>query len=502
MSDTSTGNQNQNQDQQVQQGIKDLSSGVASALKAAGYPDTQLIQALGTVAAAAAAFVVGTGGVGGLVVAAVGFVGTVMSLFQSSGSSDQFQQVQQALKTLSNKLADIEQGDAANAIDQRVRDIQKALAPAQSAEGSLNTYVHQLPLSNDLVDTTLGNLLGVLGTLAPPDLSTRGCGYGGSQISGGYWQVPAAYQVFWSDSDSPDLTWPNQIQPPGLFGYGSQAPSRDSGGNVFNYMYVLPAFLYAVSVFISVGAVIDPKFKENWTESVIKPSACFLRSLHDFLVKELVYLTPGQWNGQILSSWLPPDPGQLSFSEQTFGQWGGFNLKGVFPVLTNARYISLGGSKGEVEGQVAGISIEYGVVEKYSGYNSVGIYTLTPPFSLQSFDFAPYNKFQIRLQKRLKDVYIGTGLAAVWNMINELNKLASDPPLPGPSLAVWSMRQVAGLAAGLSPSTPDLGSVSLVALSRFLENTLPIDTPPPPSGPSFTENYISMRTLLEPRPHT
>jgi hypothetical protein len=103
-----------------------------------------------------------------------------------------------------------------------------------------------------------------------------------------------------------------------------------------------------------------------------------------------------------------------------------------------------------------------------------------PPLDLQPADPNPYYKFQIRLLRKWKQVYVGVGLPPVWTMINGLKKLVGDPLLPRPNNADWSMRQVAAIAAGQPPVPVNLTPVSLVAVARFLQNTIPSDTPPPP----------------------
>jgi len=83
-------------------------------------------------------------------------------------------------------------------------------------------------------------------------------------------------------------------------------------------------------------------------------------------------------------------------------------------------------------------------------------------------------------------------------MINSLKRLVGDPPLARPNFSDWSIRTVAAIAAGQAPVPVTLTPVSLVAVARFLQNTIPSDTPPLPSGPSFGGNYFSLRSLLEP----
>jgi hypothetical protein len=42
------------------------------------------------------------------------------------------------------------------------------------------------------------------------------------------------------------------------------------------------------------GALIDPEFKQNYTDSVLKPVAKLLESVHDYIVKQgLTRLSPG-----------------------------------------------------------------------------------------------------------------------------------------------------------------------------------------------------------------
>jgi hypothetical protein len=480
--------------QQIAQGEKELSSGLATALNQLGAKNTQVIQGLGAVVAAFITFA--TTGVLGVVAAAVTFVASLVPLFQSSGPDE----IQKLGQTLVNLIQQFEQAEAAKAVDDRLGEIfSNQVKEAQSAEASLNSWANELPLQPpDEVTNILGGtggLLGVLAALAPPTGLSGESGlndeYGGFSTPGAYWLVPANYQVFWDDSNSADLAWP----PPPLpretsVGYGKQAPkSFDSNGNVFSHTYILPAFLYAISVFLSVGAVIDPKFKETWRDSAIRPTACFLQSVHDYITTNLTYLTPGPWSGQTLASWTAASFGesyQIGFGTSPTAK------PGVFPALTRSEFFGSGGW------QVGGITIEYGTIDKFSGYSSVGLYTLTPPFSLQSSDPAPYSKFMIRLQKRFKDVYIGIGLPAVRNMVNSLKTLAGDPPLPWPNPGDWSMREVAAMAAGLPGVPVNSARVSLVAVARFLENTLPADTPPLPTGPSLLLQYFFLRSLLEP----
>jgi hypothetical protein len=129
-----------------------------------------------------------------------------------------------------------------------------------------------------------------LAALAPPDLSGKGCKIGGASGTTSYWQEPTNYQVYWSDSDSPDTFWPPGTQTSCGYGIylpgGGLTPTPDSSGNVFHYTYILPQFLYAVSAFVSVGVAIDPNFAKNWGQTVITQLSCFLQTVHDYILSQ------------------------------------------------------------------------------------------------------------------------------------------------------------------------------------------------------------------------
>jgi hypothetical protein len=128
------------------------------------------------------------------------------------------------------------------------------------------------------------------------------------------------------------------------------------------------------------------------------------------------------------------------------------------------------------------VSIEYGAVEAFSGISSVGVYTLLAPFD-PGPNYAA--KFLIRVEKRVKDVYMWTGLLKVWNTISTLNKAVGDPPL-GTSWADWDFRRD---IAGIPGVAAKDGSVSLRSLAHLITVTPPVDTKPSLLG-------TSMRDLL------
>src|SRR5262249_7048099 len=69
-------------------------------------------------------------------------------------------------------------------------------------------------------------------------------------------------------------------------------PTADGNGLVFNYTYILPLFLRALSIFLTVGALLDPKFIQNYSDP-LRSIADFLLTQHDKIQKEgIVNLWP------------------------------------------------------------------------------------------------------------------------------------------------------------------------------------------------------------------
>ena len=138
--------------------------------------------------------------------------------------------------------------------------------------------------------------------------------------------------------------------------------------------------------------------------------------------------------------------------------------------------------------------IEYGAVEKFSGINSIGDgYQINFDYG-DTNDPAPFNKLQIWVLKRMKDVYATSGLAAVWQTINQLGALTGSPVSSGPILSEWSLKEVLGLAQLPAQG----GAQSLKALAAFLVNTQPLDTPYS-NAPATV--IVSLRELLTNVPH-
>jgi hypothetical protein len=460
-----------------QKGEPNISSNLANLLHDVSGTNAKAFQTLGDAIGTLADVVGG-------VIPVASFIGVALKLIGSG--PDELQQIEDAIKNLFHQL---QQDQRASNLLTSLTNLQNQYSAAMTAGESLQSLYKTLPLTSIEVVNQLKPILDSVNALAPPDVSKLGCANAGL---GGPWGVVYDLQIFWGDNDSPDVTWPpsNSTTPsfPGVYwGYGAQdapLPPEHNDGTVFNYTYVLPQWLQAVNAFLSIGAVIDPQFVANWS-SAIRSMACLLQSVHDYILNQgIVSLSPGPWNEQILNSWFTrPIPG-----------WGNVPLAppsshaGVFPLLSSELLPS-------ITPTIVGARIEYGAVETFSGCSSVAMYQLSfPAPNLLTTDPKPYYKFQIRLLQKWKQVYIGCGLPAAWQMINNLKSLVGDPPLPRPSPADWSMRQLAAIAAGQPAIPHNPAPVSLVAIARFVQSTLPFDAPAPPTGLL----YVSFRSLLEP----
>ena len=127
---------------------------------------------------------------------------------------------------------------------------------------------------------------------------------------------------------------------------------------------------------------------------------------------------------------------------------------------------------------------EYGAVETFSGYSSIGNYVV--PVKEYANGQEMLGKFVIRRQKRLMDVYVGVGLFQVWTAINKLKALVGDVPKPQHRWSFWSFRLII-TETGL-PADPTTNTFSLFSLAKYFKYTPPIDTSQDSGSPtSFRE---------------
>jgi hypothetical protein len=285
--------------------------------------------------------------------------------------------------------------------------------------------------------------------------------------------MPAGSWPYWSDAgryQNTCLYWDPQRGYSAVttdVGYGEQAPPLNGDGTVFIPVNSLPMFLWTVNIFLAVAASLDPDFRANYGDSVIRYFAGVLEKKYELIMQNgLKQLSPPNWASAGLLATVcgaapeaPSPPG----------------IRVIYLFSPPPPYAP-------VEAL-----IEYGAVERFSGTSSVGDSYTIPLNGSDLFDPAPWYKLQIRVLRRTKDVYRQAGLQDAWQVINNMKAVVGDPPLPGPNLADWSIRTV----AHVSYFDPDNRGFSLRSLGLFIIGTQPFDTPYSPGATSF-----SLRTVL------
>jgi len=264
--------------------------------------------------------------------------------------------------------------------------------------------------------------------------------------------------------------------------YGTQQPPLNDDGSVFEYRITLPMYLSVISAFLAIGRTLDPKnFLTSARPDLVKATNK-LQSIHDKLMTGgdgLTPLSPPSSMGDSIQNLACPAP-----------------IDGAPPRRPAVQLVYGPAPPARDHAQmppVVGAVIEYGAVEKFSGISSIGDgYQLD--FAGDVADPAMYNKLQIRVLKRMKDVYFATGLASVWRTINHLKVLTGSLISNAPSFADWSMRKVLDKAKLPSQS----GAQSLRSLAAFIVRTQPFDTQYSDTFPHVT---VSVKHLLTNFPH-
>jgi hypothetical protein len=399
---------------------------------------------------------------------AIGLVNMVVGLF---GGSDPTQAaLQEILTTVQKDFAQLNAADKAERIIQRLQNLDNITGPAETQLEQLQAHM----------PTDIGQCLNAINELAlNPDAISN-------------WQGVFSDQLFWTDSgeyfqfpnlqgdDQRGVDWAADAMDAG---YGQQTPPEVGENLVFSYLYVLPDFLRTLAIFIAVAGSDDPKWVSDYGPQVLQPVAGFLKNnVHDTIASGITQLSPGSWDGQSLwkAVGIPPLAGPSTPS----GKWPWQGVSAIPAVPQSINVFNL-----DIIPPIPtaiGANLEFGAVEKFSGYSSIGNYQIffgdTPD---NSTDPAPFNKFQIRLLKRAHDVYIGVGLLQVWNVINTLNALVGAPPAPRHPFAGWSFRQLLQLS-GLQPD-PATNKFSLYSLAGFINRTPPLDTDQAAPNTSFQE---------------
>ena len=292
-------------------------------------------------------------------------------------------------------------------------------------------------------------------------------------------------KLYWTDFGRESDCW-DGVSDRGFFAttadasYGWQGPPlNDDGITVFDYRVSLPLFLWVIAAFLAVGRSLDPNFVVEF-QLDLNNAMDKLQSIYDKLMTAgngLTPLSPPPWMETSLATMVCPSPTDFA---------NGVRRTAV-QLLYGPAYVHSGGVHPFPD--VVGAVIEYGAVEKFSGINSIGdSYQIN--FQGDTQDPALFNKLQVRLLKRMKDVYVTTGLAAVWQTINQLKVLTGGLASNAPSFADWSVREVLAVAK--------LPAQSLRSLGAFMVTTQPFDTPYTDTFPNVA---VSLRQLLTNVPH-
>jgi hypothetical protein len=400
---------------------------------------------------------------------AVALVSAFVTAFE--GGDDTQAALQTILTTIQNDFAQLNAADKAARIIERLQNLDNITGPAE-------TQIQQLQAH---MAADIGQCLTAVNELAlnPGAISN--------------WQAVFSDQIFWTDSGkfyqfSPLPKYSGNV-PPGAealdAGYGQQTPPQIGDEDlVFSYLYVLPDFLRTLAIFIAVAGSDDPNWVTDYGPQVLLPVATFLKdNVHDTIVSEIAELSPGFWDGQSL--WNAVGISPLDSPSTPSGKWPWQGVSAIPAVPQSVVVLLLGGTEPPIP-EATGANVEFGAVEKYSGYSSIGNYEISfQDIANNSTDDAPYHKFQIRLLKRAIDVYIGVGLLQVCNVINGLNVLAGAPPMRRQYFSGWSFREI--LRVALVHADPATNKYSLYSLAGFIKHTHPLDTDQAAPTTSFQE---------------
>jgi hypothetical protein len=406
----------------------------------------------------------------------VGFVVSVVDLLIGNGG-DTKAQLQQILTTIQNDFALLAAAQNAENIIARLTNQVNALGDAQAVLDSLKgLLIAQPPLTSVQANDEIQKCVATIDKLSPDII----------------WTVVFSDQIYWTDAG----VYTTPIRGTSIdAGYGEQAPFGSGQDLVFSYTYILPAYLDALFIFLTVAGSLDQNFVTDYT-TVIEPAATLLKTRHDTILNPRANVG-GAFQAldvpEPLSGIVPLLPYTLNVNANgnTFREpwhWDGQTISNLLSAVQQQGAFGPPGVT-SLSGFHSGVNIEYGAVDVFSGYSSMADYNLifSDDFPANSTDPAPFNKFSIRVLRRAKNVYTAVGLGKVWTIVNDINRLIGDPLMPRPNFGDWSFRAITG-----SVAAPD-GSVSLKAFASFLKNTPPLDTAPSLST-SF-QNLLSPPTF-------
>jgi hypothetical protein len=297
--------------------------------------------------------------------------------------------------------------------------------------------------------------------------------------TGAFFVVPYSVQVYWTDSGSfqqdvfsyNDKTRSWVVVRTVDVGYGLQAPSPPPDNQVLFYLYVMPYYLKAVFLLVSVGGSLFSDFgksKQRQQDALIK-YAKFLTTIHDLIAGSITKLAPPPppWVHQPVTPASPINP------------VGGFvrGIQGTLTVVPPTK-----SERGTVD--LVKITPIWGAVEKFSGASSMrwSAIRIAGAIDYESV----FKKLQVRARREAMNVYAAVGLPKVWNAINNLYGIAGQPLIPQNQYARWSFREIfrqAGVGARGDQN------FHLSDMASLIRHNPPLDTAP--TGPYSWRNLLN-----------
>jgi hypothetical protein len=217
---------------------------------------------------------------------AVTGVGQLVNLIVTtwSGSQSDLDQIKDAIAQVFDRMNERQK---AKDTSDRITNLENEIAPAAGVADGLERDVE-------------ANL-----TQGERNQRIETCAAALEALSGNAWFPLYVDQVYWNDWSDFFIgevgygysKWPTD-------GLAPTAPgSRDE---VFNYIYVLPAYLRVVALVLAEIVALDPAGVTEWNKTVLSPAVTLLETYHDKIANEgITLLSPSPWSGSRDQPWDP-----------------------------------------------------------------------------------------------------------------------------------------------------------------------------------------------------
>jgi hypothetical protein len=321
---------------------------------------------------------------------AIGAVQLTVSLIESFFPQDD--SMKQILSAIQAGFQQLEGQIAASDKLQRMRDVDQGINPAVGVFEQLPAILNtRPPVSQDFKLSQIQTCLDAVQFFT--DFDDK-------------WMAVQADWPYYSDS------WSGRLAPP-----------AGADGLVFNYTYTLPQFLRAIYFFLTAVGALEPTSLRSYT-NVLNGCLARLQFVHDTIVAS-----------GIVGSRMP--------GPSDIGVTLGFDPTGT--PLWQANWISTPDSGPTVY-------YPYGAIEVYSGVSNVSSYMDDFfPYSPDSTSWGNQSSgnfltlVQFRIIRRMKELYVGLGLPAVWRLINQLRQLTGQPVSAEAMYNAWPFQDVVSL---------------------------------------------------------